>query len=79
MSNAFHRVRDHFKTQEMCKNVVEVDPSSLGYIINHFKTQVMCNKAAHMDPWLLTYVSDWFVIEQQVKVWHDKIIKWYEG
>ena len=36
---------------------------------------------------MLKYVPDWFVIHQQIKIWHDsdeycddnKIIEWYEG
>ena len=76
MPNAFHHIPDRFKTQDVCKKVVEADPSNLGYVPNDFKVQKMCNKAVHMDPWLLNYVSDWFVTEHQVKIWHDKIIKW---
>ena len=24
-----------------------------------------------MDPWLLIYAPDWFVTQEQVKIWHD--------
>ena len=38
-------------------------------------------------PWLLNYVPDWFVAQQQVKIWHDdseyhdkdRHIEWYHG
>ena len=38
-------------------------------------------------PWLLNYVPDWFVTQQQVKMWHDdseyhdkdRLIEWYHG
>ena len=45
----------------------------------------MCNKAARRDPWLLNHVPDWFVTQQQLKIWHDNYydddghIEWYEG
>ena len=32
----------HYKTQEMCNEGVEEDPSSLRYIPDHFKTRTMC-------------------------------------
>ena len=52
----------------------------------------MCDKAVNEDPWLLNYIHDWFVTQEQVKIWHDdseyngddddndgEIIVWYEG
>ena len=49
----------------------------------------MCEKAVEVDPWLLIYVPDWFITQQQLKIWHDgkqiwhdddnnEFIKWYE-
>ena len=31
----------------------------------------MCDKAVNEDPWLLNYIPDWFVTQEQVKIWHD--------
>ena len=43
----------------------------------------MCNKAVCKHPWLLKYVPDWFVTQQQLKIWHDddedKLFEWYKG
>ena len=51
-----------------------------------FKTQEMCDKAVRRKPWLLEYVPDWFVTQEQLKLWHDdddcdddELIEWYEG
>ena len=46
----------------------------------------MCDKAVNDDPYSLQFVSDWFVTQQQLKIWHDdddyynngKLIEWYE-
>ena len=49
----------------------------------------MCEKAVEVGPWLLIYVPDWFITQQQLKLWHDdkqiwhdddnnEFIKWYE-
>ena len=31
----------------------------------------MCEKAVRRKPCLLKYVPDWFVKQQQLKLWHD--------
>ena len=31
----------------------------------------MCDKAVGSDSYSLQFVPDWFVIEQQIKIWHD--------
>ena len=85
--NAFHQISDHFKTQEICNKVVEVDPWQLKDVPNHFKTQEMCNKAMRYYPFSLQFVPDWFVTQQQIDVWYDdnyvynddEMIKWYDG
>ena len=84
--DAFHRIPDHFKTQEMCIKTVEVDPWQLEHVTDHFKTQEICNKAVRMDPQLLN-VPDWFVTQQQIKSRHDddyycddsKLVRWHDG
>ena len=71
MPEAFHRIPDRFKKQEMCIKVVEVDPLSLGNVFDHLKTREMCDAAVKEDSSSLIYVPDWFVTQQQVKLWHD--------
>ena len=47
----------------------------------------MCDKAFWEHIFSLQYVFDWFVTQQQLKLWHDyddycnddKLIEWYEG
>ena len=47
----------------------------------------MWDKAVEEEPGLLQYVPDWFLSQQQIKLWHDddywcdddKLIEWYEG
>ena len=54
----------------------------------------MCNKALRDQFFSLEYISDWFVTQQQVKIWHDddeyhddddddddndRLINWYDG
>ena len=47
----------------------------------------MCNEAVRGGPWNLRHISDWFVTEQQIKIWHDdayycnddRLISWYKG
>ena len=31
----------------------------------------MCDAAVSEDPYYLQYVPDWFVTQEQVKIWHD--------
>ena len=60
----------------------------LRYVSDHFITQEMCNNAVRDEFFSLQYVPDWFVTQQQVKIWYDdgeyhndddEIIKWYNG
>ena len=47
----------------------------------------MCKKAVKKYLWLLKYFPDWFVTDQQIKIWHDnneycnddEHIEWYDG
>ena len=47
----------------------------------------MCKKAVKKYLCLLKYVLDWFVTNQQIKIWHDndyqsnddELIEWYKG
>ena len=72
----------------MCTKVAGVDPWQLYYVPDHFKTQEMCNKGVRDHFFSLQYVPDWFVAQQQIKIWYgdseyddddDDFIKWYDG
>ena len=48
----------------------------------------MCDKIVRKCPSSLMYAPDWFVTQQQIKLWHDddeycddddELIEWYEG
>ena len=47
----------------------------------------MCDNAVRDDSFSLQFVPDWFVTQQQIKIWHDEddycsdneTIKWYDG
>ena len=47
----------------------------------------MCDGVVRDDPFSLQFVLDWFMTQQQVKLWHDnddycnnnELIKWYDG
>ena len=68
---AFHRVPNRFKTQEMCEKTVKADQLGLKVVLSHLKPTEMYNAAMKEDPSSLIYVPDWFVAWQQVKLWHD--------
>ena len=84
---------DRFKTQEMCIKALKVDPWRLEDVPHCFKTQDMCDKTVRKCPSSLMYALDWFVTQQQIKMWRDgdeycddddddddddELIKWYE-
>ena len=88
MPEAFHRITDHFKTQELCIKVVQADPLNLGNVLDHLKTKEMCDATMREGPSSLIYVPDWLVMQQHVKLWHDddgsyddddEIIEWYDS
>ena len=84
-------VPNHFKTQEMCEKVVEKSSWSLKYIPDYLKKLEICDKTVKDEPYFLQFVPDWFVTQQQIKLWHeynrptgwqyqdDEIIGWYVG
>ena len=37
----------------------------------------MCEKAVEVGPWLLIYAPDWFITQQQVKIWHGDKQIWH--
>ena len=55
---------------------------------HQYKTQEMCDAAVREDSLSLQFVPDWFVTQQEVKIWHhckdgdddddddDKLIMW---
>ena len=58
---AFHRVPNRFKTQEMYEKTVKTDPLGLKVVLSHLKPTEMYNAAMKEDPSSLIYVPDWFV------------------
>ena len=66
---------------------VDIEPRFLPTEIDCFKTREMHENAVKKYLWLLKYVPDWFVIHQQIKIWHDnddycnddELIEWYDG
>ena len=82
-------VPDHFKRKDMCKGV-HLHTWLIGHFPDHFKRQDMCNEAVELDPFFLRFVPDWFVSQEQLKLWHDgddwlirwwynnRLIKWYD-
>ena len=72
----------------MCNAAVIEDQFT--FVPDRFKAEEMCDKAVREDPFSLLCVPDWFVTQQQVKIWHhdddfydddddDEIIEWYDG
>ena len=47
----------------------------------------MCDDAVWEDPYSLKFVPDWFVTQEQIKIWHDEhdyhgddeLVEWYDG
>ena len=80
-------VPDHFKTQKMCDKVIEIDPFTLWHVPDNLNMQGICIMAVEAGLGLSEYVPDWFVTQQQIKIWRDdddhcnddELIKWYEG
>ena len=70
----------------MCIKALEVDPGQLSDIPAYFKSQEMCDDAVWEDSYSLRFDPDWFVTQQQLKIWHDgsywyhddEIIEWYD-
>ena len=63
-----------------------MNPWQVHDVPDHFKTQDMCDKTVRDDSFSLQFVPNWFVTQQQVKLWHDnddycndnKLIEWYK-
>ena len=63
-------IPDRFKTQEMCIKALEVYLWSLEYVLDKLKVQKMCDDAVWDDAFSLVCVPNWFVTQQQLKIWH---------
>ena len=71
----------------MCDKGVEVGSWQLGVAPDYLKTRETCERAVVKYPATLEFVPDWFVSQQQLKLWHDKdgycnnneLIKWHAG
>ena len=84
---AFFLVPDCFKTQRMCIMALEVFPWQLNDIPDYFNTQRVSDDVVQRDAHSLQFVPDWFVTEEQMKIWDDdddhyddnEIIEWCDG
>ena len=73
-------IPEHFKTQEMCNEIVGQFSYALRYVPNHLKTQEMCSQAVRNNR-AVFFVPDWFdqqlelvrmlIGQQQLDVGHD--------
>ena len=71
----------------MYNEAFKVDLWSLYDIPDNLTTQGMCDDAVGSNLHSLQFVPDWFVTEQQIKVWHDsddwhdddELIEWYKN
>ena len=62
-SNALELIKEvpeHFKTQEMCIEVVHIEPRSLASVPDKLKAEEICNKAFYKEPYTLDCVPDYF-------------------
>ena len=75
---AFFLIPDRVKAQEMCIKAVEKDPWQLYCVPDHLKTKEMCDEAVRDHSFSLQYVPNWFVTQQQVKIWHDDSEYYYD-
>ena len=48
----------HLKTQEMCEEVIWIEPRSLAFLPDCFKTEGLCIKAVRRNPYALDCVPD---------------------
>ena len=55
---------DHFKTQEMCIEAVQIELNFLTRVPDPFKTQEMCNEAVRNKPYTLRYDPDHFKMQE---------------
>ena len=71
----------------MCIEALEVDPWQLDDVRDHFKTQETWDATVREDSLCLKGVPDWFLKQQQVKLWRDdndycngaELVEWYDG
>ena len=66
----FFFVPNYLKTQEVCIKAFEVYPWSLEYVPDKLKAPKMCDDALWDDAFSLICVPNWFVTQQQLKIWH---------
>ena len=56
MPDAFHRIPDRFKTQEMCNKAIDL--SFLQHVPDYFKTQEICDDVVWEGTYSLQFVPD---------------------
>ena len=55
----------------MCEGAIEEYGGTLRYVAVHLRTQEMCEKAVENGSCNLKFAPDWFVTQDQVKLWLD--------
>ena len=79
-------VPDQYITQETC-NEARNCLWLIGHVPDYLKTKQMCTRVLEVCRWSLEYIPDWFVMQQQIKLWcdhdhyfnDDRLIKCHEG
>ena len=57
-------VPERLKMQEMCSEVMRINPAVFFLIPDHFKTQKTCIKVVEVQPWKLYYVPNHFMTQK---------------
>ena len=57
-------IPNDLKTQEMCDEVVHIEPRSLEFVLDRFKTQEMCIEAVRREPYTLDHLPDHFKMQK---------------
>ena len=52
----FDLVPDHFKTEEICNDIMRINPAAIFLIPKRFRTKEMCEKAVEEDSRIMRYV-----------------------
>ena len=55
----------------MCIKAVEKEPEALEHVPYHLKAGEMCKRAIEADLYTLVFCPDWFVTQEQIKLWCD--------
>ena len=71
---ALEFVPDHYKNKEMCEKEVDAHLPILEFDPDKCKTKKCVMKLRSF-----IYVPDWFLTQEQVKIWHGENFGWYDN